>query len=75
MSPLLQTLLVGLIVLVAAVNAFRRLAPGRAWQLQARLAFALERAPLLRRLGLLLRPRITPAAGCASSCARCTGCG
>lgn len=75
MSTLLQLVVVGVIVAIAALSVLRRLAPGLAWQWQARLAFVVERVPHLQRLGLLMRPRFRPSSGCASSCSSCKGCG
>ncbi len=77
MSPLLQMFVVTAVVLFAAASVLRRIAPGRVWQWQARLSFALERAPApswRARLGRRLRPPIGGAPGCAVGCASCNGC-
>jgi hypothetical protein len=78
MTPLVQSLLVALIVSACALQAARKLAPKAAWRAQAALAFALEqpgRPGWLRAIGLRLRPAVSAAAGCASACPSCTGCG
>ena len=79
MSPALQSLVVALIVLACAWNAFRRLAPKLAWRLQARLAFALEapgRPRVLQRVGGWLRPRVPAVTGCGSGASSaCSSCG
>jgi hypothetical protein len=81
MTPAMQSLLVALIVLACAWNAFRRYAPRLAWRLQARLAFAFEspgRPAVLRRLGQWLRPVVPVVTGCgsgaSSACAACGSC-
>jgi hypothetical protein len=81
MTPAVQTLLVALIVLACAWNAFRRHAPRLAWRLQARLAFAFEapgRPAALRRIGQWLRPSVPVVTGCgsgaSSACAACGSC-
>ena len=81
MTPAMQSLLVALIVLACAWNAFRRYAPRLAWRLQARLAFAFEapgRPRMLRRIGGWLRPSVPVVTGCgsgaSSACAACGSC-
>ena len=81
MTPTVQTLLVALIVLACAWNAFRRYAPRLAWRLQARLAFAFEapgRPAAFRGIGCWLRPAVPVVTGCgsgaSSACAACGSC-
>lgn len=78
MSPLLQSLVVGLVVLACTVSVVRRIAPRTAWQAQARLSFALERrrAGWLRRLGRALRPPVQAAAAACGTggCNTCQSC-
>lgn len=81
MTPTVQTLLVALIVLACAWNAFRRYAPRLAWRLQARLAFAFEapgRPVAVRRIGRWLRPAVPVVTSCgsgaSSACAACGSC-
>jgi hypothetical protein len=77
-SALLQALLVAAVVAFAALSVLRQLWPRGAWQAQARLSYALERAGLpawLRRVGFALRPPLQATqAACGSGCARCRAC-
>ena len=78
MSGLLQAVLVGAVVVFAALSLLRQLWPRGMWQAQARLSYALERAgrpAWLRRLGFALRPpMVATQAACGTGCSTCRAC-
>ena len=78
MSGLLQALVAAAVVVFAALSVLRHLWPRVAWQAQARLSYALERAgrpAWLRRLGFALRPPLQATqAACGSGCSTCRAC-
>jgi hypothetical protein len=78
MSPLLQWLVVGAIVAACTLSLLRRVAPRAAWQAQARISFALERAgrpAWMRRIGFTLRPPMAATQGaCGTGCSACRAC-
>lgn len=78
MSGLLQGLLVAAVVAFAALSVLRQLWPRGAWQAQARLSYALERAgrpAWLRRAGMALRPAsLATQRACGTGCSTCGAC-
>ena len=78
MSGLLQALVAAAVVVFAGLSVLRQLWPRVAWQAQARLSYALERAgrpAWLRRLGFALRPpMLITQAACGSGCSTCRAC-
>lgn len=74
MSLWLQYVVIALAVLVSAVVVWKKQFPGSWRRARASLALPLLRSPnaSMQRLGRWLAP---PAAGGASSCGGCDGCG
>jgi hypothetical protein len=73
----IQAVVIGIAVLLAAVTAFRKLLPKTATRLQARMSASLNapgRSPWARRLGSRVQPKAATG-NCGDGCGSCGSCG
>ncbi len=75
---LIQTLVIGTVVVISAWHAFRKLLPQTSRRVLAAFAAGLDcpgRSTPVRRLGRWLQPAETRGGGCGSSGDGCSSCG
>lgn len=73
----IQAIVIGIVVLFAAITAFRKLLPKTATRVQARLSAALNAPPRsawMRALGERMQPKAATGS-CGDGCGSCGSCG